>query len=50
MRDPFAVDFEDIAHPENLITLAMSPRVGALDTRLPELHFHQHRLPATRSL
>jgi hypothetical protein len=26
MRDPFAVDFEDIAHPENLVTLAMSPR------------------------
>ena len=26
MRDPFAIDFEDIAHPENLVTLAMSPR------------------------
>jgi hypothetical protein len=26
MRDPLAVDFEDIAHPENTLTLAMSPR------------------------
>jgi uncharacterized DUF497 family protein len=26
MRDPFAVDFEDPVHPENLITLALSPR------------------------
>ncbi len=26
MRDPFSVDFEDIAHPENTLTLAMSPR------------------------
>jgi len=26
LRDPLAVDFEDIAHPENLLTLAMSPR------------------------
>ncbi len=26
MRDPLAVDFEDIAHPENLVTLALSPR------------------------
>lgn len=26
MRDPFAIDFEDISHPENLVTLAMSPR------------------------
>ena len=26
MRDPLAVDFEDIAHPENILTLAMSPR------------------------
>jgi uncharacterized protein len=26
MRDPRSVDFEDIAHPENTVTLAMSPR------------------------
>lgn len=26
MRDPLSVDFEDIAHPENTVTLAMSPR------------------------
>ncbi len=26
MRDPSSVDFEDIAHLENLVTLAMSPR------------------------
>jgi uncharacterized DUF497 family protein len=26
MRDPHSVDFEDIAHPENTVTLAMSPR------------------------
>jgi uncharacterized protein len=26
MRDPLAMDFEDVAHPENLLTLAMSPR------------------------
>lgn len=26
MRDPLAVDFEDVAHPDNLLTLAMSPR------------------------
>ena len=26
MRDPLSVDFEDIEHPENTVTLAMSPR------------------------
>ena len=26
MRDPFAVDFDDTVDPENLITLALSPR------------------------
>ena len=26
MRDPLSVDFEDLAHPENAVTLAMSPR------------------------
>ena len=26
MRDPLSVVFEDIAHPENTVTLAMSPR------------------------
>ena len=26
MRDPFAVDFEDLADPSKLVTLAMSPR------------------------
>ncbi|MFS8068267.1 MAG: BrnT family toxin [Byssovorax sp.] len=26
MRDAFAVDFEDVTDPANLITLAMSPR------------------------
>ncbi|NUQ78395.1 MAG: BrnT family toxin [Polyangiaceae bacterium] len=26
MRDPHSVDFDDIAHPENIVTLAMSPR------------------------
>jgi uncharacterized protein len=26
LRDPFAVDFEDIGHPDNLLSLAMSPR------------------------
>lgn len=26
MSDPLSVDFEDITHPANLVTLAMSPR------------------------
>ena len=26
MRDPFSVDFDDVEHPENTVTLAMSPR------------------------
>jgi uncharacterized protein len=26
MRDPLAVDFDDVAHPDNILTLAMSPR------------------------
>lgn len=26
LRDPLAMDFEDVVHPENLLTLAMSPR------------------------
>jgi uncharacterized DUF497 family protein len=26
MRDPLSVDFEDNEHPENTVTLAMSPR------------------------
>jgi uncharacterized protein len=26
MLDPRSVDFEDIEHPENTVTLAMSPR------------------------
>jgi uncharacterized protein len=26
MSDPFAVDFEDLTDPSNLVTLAMSPR------------------------
>ncbi|MFT3768827.1 MAG: BrnT family toxin [Minicystis sp.] len=26
MRDPLSVDFEDVAHAENVVTLAMSPR------------------------
>ncbi len=26
MRDPFSVDFDDAEHPENTVTLAMSPR------------------------
>jgi len=26
MRDPLSMDFVDIAHPENTVTLAMSPR------------------------
>jgi uncharacterized DUF497 family protein len=26
MRDPLAVDFEDVANPDNILTLAMSPR------------------------
>ena len=26
MRDPLSVDFDDIEHPENTVTLAMSPR------------------------
>ena len=26
MRDPLSVDFEDLEHPENTVTLAMSPR------------------------
>jgi uncharacterized DUF497 family protein len=26
MRDPLSVDFEDVEHAENTITLAMSPR------------------------
>ncbi len=26
MRDPLSVDFEDVEHLENTVTLAMSPR------------------------
>ena len=29
MRDPLAVDFEDVAHPENLLTLAMSREIAS---------------------
>lgn len=29
MRDPHSVDFDDIAHPENTVTLAMSPVIAS---------------------